>query len=200
MSKEPTEDKSNKNIKKENNDTNISAIEEVKASIEALKVAITRLSSRVKELENTLSNMVVEIGKTIGDAVIGAVREVTKDLKETAEKLLKASEEITKTTEEMSIKLNQSIDEIAKKDTLNQFMNEVRQFANIKAMELILGLNALKGTVPQQGLSTTEKPELSTTTTRSTTTSRQTYRRGERKKKAEEEEEGLIRPSQLFRR
>jgi len=188
--------------KDKNVSTDMSPVEEIKTNIEALKVAITRLSSRVKELENTLSNVVVEIGKTIGDAVIGAVREVTKDLKETSEKLLKASEEITKTVKEMNEKLNQSIDEIAKKDTLNQFMNEVRQFANIKAMELIIGLNALRGTVPQQTSSPAEKskPSTLTTTPATTTVSRQTYRKEERKRRTDDEEEGLIRPSQLFRR
>jgi len=187
--------------KDKNVSTDMSPVEEIKTNIEALKVAITRLSSRVKELENTLSNVVVEIGKTIGDAVIGAVREVTKDLKETSEKLLKASEEITKTVKEMNEKVNQSIDEIAKKDTLNQFMNEVRQFANIKAMELIIGLNALRGAVPQQTSSSAEKskPSTLTHTPAATVASRQTYRKEERKRRTDEEE-GLIRPSQLFRR
>ncbi|MEX2703279.1 MAG: hypothetical protein Q6368_009475 [Candidatus Baldrarchaeota archaeon] len=187
--------------KDKNVSTDMSPVEEIKTNIEALKVAITRLSSRVKELENTLSNVVVEIGKTIGDAVIGAVREVTKDLKETSEKLLKASEEITKTVKEMNVKVNQSIDEIAKKDTLNQFMNEVRQFANIKAMELIIGLNALRGAVPQQTSSSAEKskPSTLTHTPAATVASRQTYRKEERKRRTDEEE-GLIRPSQLFRR
>lgn len=188
--------------KDKNVSTDMSPVEEIKTNIEALKVAITRLSSRVKELENTLSNVVVEIGKTIGDAVIGAVREVTKDLKETSEKLLKASEEITKTVKEMNVKVNQSIDEIAKKDTLNQLMNEVRQFANIKAMELIIGLNALRGAVPQQTSSSAEKskPSTLTHTPAATVASRQTYRKEERKRRTDEEEEGLIRPSQLFRR
>ncbi len=187
--------------KDKNVSTDMSPVEEIKTNIEALKVAITRLSSRVKELENTLSNVVVEIGKTIGDAVIGAVREVTKDLKETSEKLLKASEEITKTVKEMNVKVNQSIDEIAKKDTLNQFMNEVRQFANIKAIELIIGLNALRGAVPQQTSSSAEKskPSTLTHTPAATVASRQTYRKEERKRRTDEEE-GLIRPSQLFRR
>lgn len=184
-------------IKDKNVKTNMSPIEEIKTNIEALKVAITRLSSRVKELENTLSNVVVEIGKTIGDAVIGAVREVTKELKETSEKLLKSSDEITKTVKDMNEKLNHSIDEIAKKDTLNQFMNEVRQFANIKAMELIIGLNALRGTIPQQTSSPAEKSKPSTSTT--VTVSGRTYKK-EDKKRRSDEEEGLIRPSQLFRR
>jgi len=183
-----------------NNNTEMSPVEEIKTSIEALKVAITRLSSRVKELENTLSNIVVEIGKTIGDSVIGAVREVTDELKETAEKLLKASEEITNATKEMSVKLNQSIDEIAKKDTLNQLMEEVRQFANLKTMELILGLNALRGTAPQQTSPSAEKTKPATATTTTTTTTKRTYRREERKRKTDEGEEGLIRTSQLFRR
>jgi len=178
---------------------NSSSIEEIKASIEALKVAITRLSSRVKELESTLSNVAAEIGKTVGDAVIGAVREATKELRETSERLLKSSEEITKATIDMNKKLTQSIDEIAKKDTLNRFMEEVRQFANMKVMELILGLNAIRGSSSQLS-SESKETTPSVAPARRPTAPRQTSRKGERKKRDEEEEEGLIRPSQLFRR